>query len=168
MSIEKLKSNSDGSCDGQTLTELELHHQFDQGIPITLGSPQWSTIHGPYPDVEYLQQHDSRTQSDLYAPIQIPPLRSFIHRQFTRAERTRLSSGSVSTKVMLTNHFTDGDIEHKEIIDDPSRVLEEQDKVYIGFKNRQQAIRVAIFDHDYQTGEERLKEHHELEEEDDD
>lgn len=69
---------------------------------------------------------------------------------------------------MLTNHFTDGDIEHKEIIDDPSRVLEEQDKVYIGFKNRQQAIRVAIFDHDYQTGEERLKEHHELEEEDDD
>lgn len=133
---------------------------------MTLGSPGWSTLNNPYPEFEDLRRYDTQTQSDVFTPFHIPPLGLFIHRQFIRAERTRLSSGFITTKVKLTNHFTDGDIEHKEFTDDLCRVLEEQDKTYLNFTKRKHALTVAIFDHDYLATQEPLKEHEDYEEDD--
>ncbi len=164
ISIEKLKSNPDGEIDGQTLTELELTQQFNHDIPMSIRLPQWSTLQSPYPEVEYLAHRDHGSQSDIQVPFQVPPLGLFILRQFIRAERTRLSSGSVSVKVFLTNHFTDGNIEHKEIIDNPCSVLEEQDKLYLDFKNRKKALVFAIVDDDYESGAAEVKEYEEYEE----
>ena len=44
----------------------------------------------------------------------------------------------------LTNQFTDGSIEQKEITDDSSKVLEETQRTYSSMKERNAAVAVAI------------------------
>lgn len=127
---------------------------------MTTGSPQWSTLNDPYPSM--LQILNLDTETDYHPPFQIPPLGSFIDRQFARVERSRLSSGVLSTKAIFTNHFTDGSTEVTEIVDDPSRVLQEQQRLYHSFRSRYQALEVAIFENDYRMMEEPLKEQEEL------
>lgn len=165
LSIEKNGENPGGGYDGQSFTEFELSEQIDHGIPMTLGSPGWSTLDDPYPEILDIQRYNTEKHSDVITPFHVPPLGCFIHRQFAHAERTRLWSGSMSVKVKITNHFTDGNIEHKDITDDPGKVLEEQDRAYHDFKQRKHALEVALLDHDYLAMEDPLKEHEDYDDE---
>ena len=140
--------------DGQQVTEHELKKQYEEGIPMQLGSPVWSTDAGYYPEPE----DDGLEYPDL-------PIRPSILSQVISAECTKSDNGNISTKVTLVNQFTDGTTERKEIIDDSSKVLEENERVYASMQVRNAAVAVAIQEvqHDMLAGQ--LKELEELYEE---
>ena len=140
--------------DGQQMTENEIKKQYEEGIPMQLGSPVWSTDAGHYPEPE----DDGVVYLDL-------PIRPSILSQATSAECTKFEKGNISTKVTLTNQFTDGTTERKEIIDDSSKVLEENEKVYASMQVRNAAVAVAIQEAQHDMVAKQLEELEEIYEE---
>ena len=150
-------SKTDGDqdiLDGQRMTELEIQKQFEEGIPMQIGSPSWSTASGQYPE------HDASI-TDLESST---PLAPSILAQVTTVECTKVEKGNLSTKVTLTNRFTDGTVEQKEVIDDSSKVLEETHKVYASMQARTTAISVAAQQAQYDSLERQLEENEEVDE----
>lgn len=132
VSLSKLEGDP-SDHDGQKMTESELKKQYEEGIPVQLGSPIWSTDAGYYPEPE----DDGVKYPDL-------PIRPSILSQATSAECTKSDKGNISTQVTLINEFTDGTTERKEIIDNSSKVLEEIHRAYASMQERNAAVAVAV------------------------
>lgn len=130
--LSKIEGDPD-DADGLRMTEGELKKQFKEGVPAQMGSPSWSTDAGHYPEAE----DDGVNLRDL-------PIRPSILSQAISAECTKPGKGNISTRVTLINQFTDGRIEQKEINDDSSKVLEENERVYASMKERNAAVALAI------------------------
>ncbi|KAL9131467.1 MAG: hypothetical protein Q9217_000615 [Psora testacea] len=124
----KLRKTTDDSDDGQCFTDLELMQKFKGGIPISVGSPNWSTMDAPYPRLPSMTgRADDGTfdgSLDLQTYKQLSIKRSIL-RQLASAEEVKYRNGTKATKVFLVNHYTDGSMERKEIIQDPVKVLQE-------------------------------------------
>lgn len=155
--ISKLDGDPDDP-DGQWMTESEIKRQFEEGIPMQLGSPSWSTHTGHYPEFEQVPQAVGDDLSTTQMEFQVPPLAPSIVSQVTTVERTKSENGDLSTKVALRNLFTDGTVEHKEIIDDPSKVLEEYRRVYASMIASRNAIYTTLREAQYQTLDRQFKE----------
>ena len=93
---------------GLRFTETELQGQFAEGIPMRLGSPEWSTSYGGYPRVKLIPNIDRDGVVEGYTEPKVPPVRHSILTQFAKPARINLANGSFSTKVVISNRFTDG------------------------------------------------------------
>ena len=144
-----------------SITEAELDQLFDRGIPPVDGDPEWTTRDGKYPDAVLLPLPDLDTGSS-HTELRLPTMRPSIIEQITKSEITRLSNGTLTTKVLLKNLFTNGKVEEKEIVDDAPRVLEEVDKAREAIFERQNVIVAATQDKQYQFQHESLRQLQEL------
>lgn len=150
--------------DGQTMTEFEIQKQFEEGIPMQLGNPSWSTNAGQYPDSKQVLQVAKDDMSTTFVEFSTPPLAPSILSQAITVERTEPEKGNLSNKVTLRNLFTDGTIEQKEVIDDSSKVLEEIHRVYASMQARSTAISLANQEAQYDSLDRQLKEPEEMDE----
>ena len=148
---------------GLRFTETELQGQFEKGIPMRLGSPEWSTSYGGYPRVSLIPNIDRDGVVEGYTELKVPPVRHSILTQFAKAERTKLANGSLSTKVVISNRFTDGGKQEKEIVDDSSRVFQEVNNAYASMIERTHAVALATQDMQYEKQEKQLREQEGLE-----
>ena len=158
------KNGGDRDDDSQSMTEEELHKQFMEGIPMKIGSPTWSTAAGRYPEPEIIQEEVGDGISTRYVRFPYRPLRPLILSQFIKAECSKSEKGSLSIKVALENHFTDGTTEQKEIVNDSSKVLEENDKVYASMHARFAAVGAAVQGAHYDMMERTLEAQEEIDE----
>ncbi len=110
--------------DSISLTDKELQKQFEGGIPMTLGSPEWTTANGHYPFVADNSTIGQGEGSSSPRSIQIPVS---IARQYTRADRTKEPNGTTSMKLITTNHFTNGKLEVKETTDSAAALEEAEE-----------------------------------------
>ncbi len=147
--------------DSQIMTEAELTREFDEGIPMQVGSPFWSTSAGQYP--ESFREDYTNGEVTKYVEFQVPTLRPSILSQNIAAECTKSEKGIISTNVALKNLFTDGTTESKEIIDDPSKVLEETNKVYSSMQTWNAAVDLAIEEARYDIMAKQIDKHDENE-----
>ncbi|KAL9635474.1 MAG: hypothetical protein Q9164_003432 [Protoblastenia rupestris] len=121
------KTTNDQS-DGQCVTDRELSMKFENGVPLSLGSPDWSTIGSLYPELRPAviksddEMSDDRSAQRSYRQLSI---KKSTLRQSSWAEEVKNENDTKVTKVLLVNHYTDGTIENKEIIQDPVKVLQE-------------------------------------------
>ncbi len=146
---------------GQIMTEAELTREFDEGIPMQVGRPIWSTSAGQYPESFREDYTDGEVTS--YVDFQGPTLRPSILSQIIAAECTKSEEGIISTKVALKNLFTDGTTDSKEIIDDPSKVLEETNKVHSSMQTWNAAVDLAIEEARYDFMAKQIDKHDENE-----
>lgn len=147
--------------DDHKMTENEIAKQFEEGIPMQVGNPTWSTDVGHYPEPSIVQEDDSNDASIDYVKPRHLPLRPSILSQSITAECPKSEKGNLSTKVTLRNLFTDGTIEQKEIVDDSSKVLEENEKVYASMHARNTAVNIAAQEAQYDGVARPLKWHEE-------
>ena len=153
-----------GESDGQIMTEAELNEQFEDDKPMQLGSPRWSTYAGGYPEPEVIREEVGNGASLGYVKFPYLPLRPSILSQLTTVECTRSEKGNLSTKVALRNIFTDGTIQQQQIVDDSSKVLEENEKVYASMQARNAAVSAAVQEAQYDMMARPLREHEENDE----
>lgn len=162
VSLGKIDRDPDGYAD-QCMTERELIAQFEEGIPLQLGGPSWSTCAGQYPELGKALEMVRDDVSIDHTVFQRPLAPSILY-QLTTAERTKSDTSNLSTKVTLKNIFTDGTIEKKEVIDDASKVLEENTKVYASMRARDSAVNAALEEAKHESLDRQLKEHEENDE----
>ena len=134
------RNQDDDETDSMRMTEYELDKQFDEGIPMQLGSPSWSTSAGHFPEPEIFPAEYKEYAGSLGVGFRY---RSSILSQMIAAERTRSGKQDNSTKVVLTTMFTDGATEIKEIVDDCGKIMEENERVYASMRAREAAILAA-------------------------
>ena len=134
---------------GLDVTDGALHARFYRGIPLQAARPSWSTKIGGYPEfIEVTNVNPDDGAVVGYTSVKSPPLRHSICSQSTTADRTRLPSGLVSTRVLIRNSFTDGRTEKREIVDDAGKVLEEVKKATMAMNNRAHELSLAFRDKD--------------------
>ena len=138
--LSKIDGDPDDG-DGQRMTEDELSRQFQEGIPMQLGSPRWSTESGQYPEIH--RENYSNSGDTSLSTLQIPNLKPSILCQIIAAECTKSRKGNISTKVALKNLFTDGTSEEKEVVDDASKVFEETNKAHFSMHARNHTVVLA-------------------------
>ena len=129
----------DDDFDGQIMTEAELDKQFDEGIPMQLGSPDWSTDDGSYPEPQIVSAEVHKIIGEVRFRY-----RSSILSQLVAAERTKSGKQDLPSKVVLTTNFTDGAREVNEIVDDCCKIMEENERVYDSMNARNFAIMKAM------------------------
>ena len=160
---------ADGSGDGHMFSELDLTIIFKEGIRLDFRSPTWSTYEGfynnYYPQIEQLcPEGDADPDADdTYNTIE--KLRPSILSQLTIVQRKRSWNGSIDTRVVLKNRFTDGKEEEKTIVNDASKVLEEVEKAHASVKERHNAIGLALWELSYRKQKEGLTAAMEMEDE---
>lgn len=150
--------------DGQRMTELEIMKQFEEGIPMQLGNPIWSTDAGHYPEPKQISEVARDDVSITYVEYPTPPVAPSVLSQATTVERSKSENGDLSTKVTLRNLLTDGTTEQKEVTNDSSKVLEEIHRVYASMQARGTAINVALQEAQYDSLYRQLEEHEEMDE----
>lgn len=148
VALSKYQEGPD-DADSQSMTEMELKKQFEEGIPIQLGSPSWSTDAGHYPEPDMLREEVMDGGNIGYVKLQPFRLRPSILSQVISAECAQSEKSKVSTKVHLKTLFTDGTTDDQEIVDDASRVLEETDKVYNSMQARSASLGLALQEVEY-------------------
>ena len=133
--------------DSLEVTEGELISRFEQGIPLQISDPIWSTKNGGYPEIVQFPKVNPDDGSVVgYTSFKYPPLRHSICSQFTTVDRTRLPNGLFSTRVLIRNLFTDGRTEEREIVDDAGKVLEEVKKATMAMDDRAHRLFLAFRD----------------------
>ena len=136
VSLSKTERNlDDNERDGLSMTEAELNKQFNEGIPIQLGGPSWSTSDGSYPEPQMASAEVQRA----IGVVQFHH-RSSILSQLIAVERTKSGKQDLPSKVVLTTVFTDGACEVKEVVDDCCKIMEENERVYDSMHARNFAI----------------------------
>lgn len=141
---------ADGSGDGHLFTELDLALNFRDGFHFDFKTPTWSTING--------SNNSYHTQIEQYCPdgdidpdsehtySTIEGLRPSILSQLTTVSRKKSWNGSIETRVLLKNRFTDGKEEEKTIVNDASKVLEEVERFKFSVVERHNAIGLALWE----------------------
>ena len=160
---------ADGSGDGQIFSELDLTTIFKGGHRLDFKSPTWSTYHGSYdnyyPQVEELCPDGDADPDAEHFYDTVDNLRPSILAQLTTTQRKKSWNGSIELRVVLKNRFTDGNEEDKTIVNDASRVLEENEKAYASAKERYNAVGLAIWELSYRKQKEALAAAKEMEDE---
>ena len=168
LEIDKTKSHDKEEVDPDDYwvsSELGIKNFFEDGVPLEhTGAETWSTYNGQYPEYEWIQKFDPYDRSINWVEARVPSVRPSIAKQIIEAERTKFANGSISTKVKISNIWTDQRIENKEIVDDPSKVLEEVREAKCSILNRNHSIFVAKQEEYSQEFEQQLKECEEWEE----
>ena len=150
---------ADGPRDGQIFSELDLAMIFGKGEKFDFRSPAWSTYQGSYdytfPQIEALSDGEADPHAEhAYDTIEnLPPS---IMSQLTMVQRKKSWNGSIETRVVLKNRFTDDTEEEKTIVNDSSKVLEEVEKVNASVKERHNAVAIAVWQMSYRKQEETL------------
>ena len=147
------------SGDGHTFSELDLALSFKKGPRIDFSHPTWSTCDGYYnnyyPQIEQLcPDRDDPDAEDTYNKLN--NLRPSVLSQTTTVQQKKSWNGSIETRVMLKNCFTDGQEEEKTIVNDPSKVFEEVEKAHASMKKRHHAIGLALWELSFQKQKESL------------
>lgn len=160
---------ADSSGDGHIFSELDLTMIFKEGSQLDFRSPTWSTYWGSYqvsyPQIEQLcPEGDADPDADqTYDTIE--NIRPSIISQLTTAQRRKSWNGSIETRVVLKNRFTNGKEEEKTIVNDASKVLEEVEKAHASVKERHNAIGLALWELSYRKQQDNLAVAKEMEDE---
>lgn len=152
---------ADGSRDGQIFSEADLATIFKHGRPLDFRSPRWSTYEGSYADFYYPRIYeicpDGEDDPDTEDTCStIDDIRPSIMSQLTKVQQKKLWNGTIETRVVLKNHFLDGEEQEKTIANDSSKVLEEVEKFHASAKERKRAIEIAIYNLQYRKQQDRL------------
>ena len=161
---------ADGSRDGQIFSELDLDGIFREGRPLGFRTPSWSTYHGSYGDFSYTDIEELCPDGDadpdaVQTYDAIENIRPSIISQLTKVQQKKSWNGSIETRVVLKNRFSNGDEAEKTIVDDAPKVLEEVEKFHTSIKERHRSIRLALWNLEYTKQEEILIRAKELEDE---
>ncbi|KAL9074208.1 MAG: hypothetical protein Q9161_002402 [Pseudevernia consocians] len=160
---------ADGSGDGQMFSELDLSTIFKGGYRLDFRSPTWSTYEGSYntyyPQIEQFCPEGDADPDAEHTYNTIDNLRPSILSQLTTTQRRTSWNGSIETRVVLKNRFTDGQEEEKTIVNDASKVLEEVEKAHASVKERHNAIGLALWQLSYRKQKEALSAAKEMEDE---
>lgn len=141
---------ADGSGDGQIFSELDLDRIFREGRPLDLRSPSWSTYGGSYgkliyPNIEELRPDEDADPDAAQTYDAIENIRPSILSQLTTVQQKKSWNGSIETRVVLKNRFSNGEEAEKTIVDDTSKVLEEVEKFHASIKERYYSIGLALW-----------------------
>ena len=147
------------SGDGHTFSEGDLALNFKNGPRLNFSPPTWSTCDGYYnnyyPQIEqYCPDADDPDADDTYQ--RIDNLRPSVLSHTTTVQQRKSWNGSIETRVMLRNCFTDGQVEEKMIVNDPSKVFEEVEKAHTSVRKRHHAIGLALWELLYRKQKESL------------
>ena len=150
---------ADGSRDGQMFSELDLSMIFRWGKKLDFKIPVWSTYEGSYdytfPQIDQLSDGEADPDTE-HAYDTIDNLRPSIMSQLTTVQRKKSWNGSIETRVVLKNRFTNDTEEEKTIVNNASKVLEEVEKADASVKERHHGIGLAIWQLSYRKQEESL------------
>ena len=157
----------DASGDGQMFSETDLASSFKKGPRLDFRAPTWSTYDGNYktyyPQIDELCPYaDDPDAEHTYNTID--NLRPSVLSQTTTVQQRKSWNGSIETRVMLKNCFTDGQEEEKMILNDASKVFEEVEKAQVSMKRRQHAIGLALWELSFRKQKESLTVAQEMEE----
>ena len=160
-------SKADGSGDGHMFSEIDLAMIFKDGRPLNFRSPAWSTYGGSYgnfhfPEIEELRNGDPDPDVEQ-AYDEIDNIRPSILSQLTKVQQKKLWNGSIETRVVLKNRFSDGEEAEKTIINDASKVHEEVEKFHASVKDRHRSIADAVWRLQYRKQQNSLSHAEELE-----
>ncbi|KAM0806259.1 hypothetical protein BDR22DRAFT_828201 [Usnea florida] len=147
------------SGDGHTFSEGDLALNFKNGPRLNFSPPTWSTCDGYYnnyyPQIDqYCPDADDPDADDTYQKID--NLRPSVLSHTTTVQHRKSWNGSIETRVMLRNCFTDGQVEEKMIVNDPSKVFEEVEKAHSSIRKRHHAIGLALWELLYRKQKESL------------
>ena len=142
-------SDEPNMFDGQLFTELELEQRVEKGKPFDLGDPQWSTSTGQIPGISRQQNFDDLSENGGSWQDVVP--RPFIAAQHTRAERTTHPNGTMSTKVVLENVFSDGKREEKIVVQDTGKVLEEVMNAQVSMEDQVNDVNTMLQEADHEA-----------------
>ena len=162
---------ADGSGDGQMFSEMDLVSIFQNRRPLDFKSPLWSTSDGSYGKVSYRQEindiyPDGDTNPNAAQTYDtIEKIRPSILSQLTKVQQKKLWNGSIETRVVLKNRFSNGEEAEKTIVNDAPKVLEEVEKFYASVRERNYSIGLALWKLQYRKQEETLTLAKELEDE---
>lgn len=159
---------ADGSGDGHIFSELDLAMVFKEGYRLEFRSPIFSTYEGEYnnyyPQIESLCPEGDADPDARHAYNTIDNIRPSVLSQLTTAHRRKSWNGSMETRVVLKNRFTDGTEEEK-TMNNASKVLEEVEKAHASVKERHNAINLALWELSYRKQKEGLAAAKEMEDE---
>lgn len=150
---------SNPTCVLLTIVRLDLTMTFNDGFRLDFGTPSWNTYEGSYnnfyPQIEQICPEDADPDAErTYSAINnLPPS---ILSQSTTVQRKKSWNGSIETRVILKNKFTDGKEEEKTITNDSSKVLEEVSKLDASVKRRHDAVGLALWELSYHKQKEFL------------
>ena len=161
---------ADGSGDGQMFSELDLATIFRDGRPLDFRSPLWSTYEGSYgnfsyPEIEELCPDGDADPDAAQTYDAIENIRPSILSQLTKVQQKKSWNGSIETRVVLKNRFSNGEEAEKTIINDTSKVLEEVERFHASIKERHHSIGLALWKLQYRKQQETLTAVKELEDE---
>ena len=158
----------DATGDGHIFSEMDLAYNFNKGPRLDFKYPAWSTYEGSYnnvyPQIEKLcPDEDDPDAEHTYDTIE--NLRPSVLSQTTTVQQRKSWNGSIETRVMLRNCFTDGQEEEKMIVNDASKVFEEVEKAHTSMKQRHHAIGLALWELSFRKQKESLTVAQEMEDE---
>ena len=161
---------ADGSGDGQMFSELDLATIFRDGRPLDFRSPLWSTYEGSYgnfsyPEIEELCPDGDADPDAAQTYDAIENIRPSILSQLTKVQQKKSWNGSIETRVVLKNRFSNGEEAEKTITNDTSKVLEEVERFHASIKERHHSIGLALWKLQYRKQQETLTAVKELEDE---
>ena len=161
---------ADGSGDGQVFSEVDLGMSFEMGHPLSFTIPLWSTSNGSYgefsyPEIEMYCPDGDADPEAAHVYDTIANIRPSILSQLTKVERKKSWNGSIETRIVLKNRFTNGDEAEKTIVNDASKVLEEVENFHASIKERHHTIGLALWKLKYRKQQEAIAYAKELEEE---
>ena len=161
---------ADGSGDGQMFSEVDLFSIFRDGRPLDFKSPSWSTLEGSYgnfsyPEIEELCPDGDADPDAAQAYDAIENVRPSILSQLTKVQQKKSWNGSIETRVVLKNRFTNGEEAEKTIVNDASKVLEEVEKFHASVKERHNSIALTVWKLQYKKQQENVTVAKELEDE---
>ena len=161
---------ADSSEDGQMFSELDLAVLFRENFRLDFRSPQWSTVDGSYGNMHYPQIDELCPDGDADPEVDntynaIDSIRPSILSQLTKVQQKKSWNGSIETRVLLKNCFTDGEEQEKTIVNDASKVLEEVERFRDSVKERHHAIGLALWKLQFRKQQETLTAAEELEDE---
>ena len=160
---------ADGFRDGIRFSELDLAIIFQYGYPLGFRSPSWSTYKGSYGNFYYPQIYELCPDGDADPDAEdtistINKIRPSILSQLTKVQQKKSWNGSIETRIVLKNRFTDGEEQEKTIENDASKVLEEVERFHASVKERHRSIDIALRNLRYRKQQDVLTRAQELEE----
>ncbi|KAL9132877.1 MAG: hypothetical protein Q9175_005950 [Cornicularia normoerica] len=160
---------TDSSGDGHMFSEMDLATIFTKGYRLDFRSPVWSTYGGfynnYYPQIEQLCPEGDADPDAEHTYNTIDNICPSVLSQLTTVQRRKSWNGSIETRVVLKNRFTNGKEEEKTIVNDASKVLEEVEKAHSSVKDRHSAIGLALWELSYRKQKDALAVAKEMEDE---
>lgn len=171
--VQNVQGPEKGVDDGIHFTEAQLQRLFEEGVPMRIEPPQWTTAGLQYPIFSLAAPNDSELNTinedstDNTAPppnvsnLSISPPPTSILAQVISSERKSLRNGKISVNVHIKNHRANGQIEEKEIRDNASKIVEEVGKAHESMDQASTALSSALQDELFRVREEAFRDQNE-------